>query len=151
MFFFHKKYSFKSNLTAKDLSIKLNNFFKRDDFLGEINGNSFKVNRRPAFQRNAFMPYFFGEINDTETGSEVKITARSSYVVSVICTIWSFIMIFSPIILEAVMFFSGEEVLIEFLLVPAFAIIIISAIVVFGFVLPLRSVSKELQDAIEKD
>ena len=60
-------------------------------------------------------------------------------------------MIFSPVILEAVMFFSGEEVLIEFLLVPVFAIIIISAIVVFGFVLPLRSVSKELQDAIEKD
>lgn len=151
MFFYRKSYSFKSNLPASELSYKLTKFFKRNDFLGEVKDNRFKVNKRPAFQRNAFMPYFFGKISDTDTGSEVKITARSSYVVSAICSIWSFIMIFSPIILEAIMFFSGGEVIKEFLIVPVFAIIILCAIVVFGFILPLHSVSLELQEIIEKE
>ena len=151
MFFYRKSYSFKSTLPASELSYKLTKFFKRNDFLGEVKGNRFKVNKRPAFQRNSFMPYFFGEITDTDTGSEVKITARSSYVVSAFCSIWSFFMIFSPIILEAIMFFSGGEFIKEFLIVPVFAIIILCAIVVFGFILPLHSVSLELQKIIEKE
>jgi hypothetical protein len=151
MFFYRKSYSFKSNLPASELSYKLTKFFKRNDFLGEVKSNRFKVNKRPALQRNSFMPYFFGVISDTDTGSEVKITARSSYVVSVFCTIWSLLMIFTPIIIEAIMLFSGGEVINEVFILPIFATIIIIAISVFGFFLPLRSVSKELQNIIEND
>lgn len=117
--------------------------FKSEEFVGKITKDEFKVHRKWYFRKprlirhTPFMGVFVGKITETEIGCDITLTTRMSYHFLTIMTILLNTHILIPLLLWMISLFSGNPEYV-FLQSALFSSIIMTVIIVAGYIAPLK-------------